>query len=222
MRHRAPRARRTALSVAVPVGLVTSLALTWGATHAAFSATTHNPGNSWQTGTVVLEDSDSDAALFTSEANGPDGLLKPGSSRSRCIRLHYEGSLQADIRMYVGTPDQAETPATALDRYLMMSIERVDVAPEVEVKADCTGIPATATATFLDSSTHTDAPTVETTRTLSHLRTTHADYEHGLVVSSATERGAYMTLRITYVLKDDNLAQDKSSTATFTWEARNT
>ena len=63
MHNRAPRARRTVLSVAGPVGLVASLALTWGSTHAAFSATPGNGGNSWQTGSVVLTDSDNEAAL---------------------------------------------------------------------------------------------------------------------------------------------------------------
>ena len=63
MHNRAPRARRTVLAVAVPVGLVTSLAPTWRSTHAAFPATTGNVGNSEQTGSVVLADSDSEAAL---------------------------------------------------------------------------------------------------------------------------------------------------------------
>ena len=63
MHHRAPRARRTVLSVAVPVGLLTSLAPTRGSTHAASPAPTGNVGNSEQTGSVVLADSDSEAAL---------------------------------------------------------------------------------------------------------------------------------------------------------------
>jgi hypothetical protein len=41
-------------------------------------------------------------------------------------------------------------------------------------------------------------------------------------VNPTTAPNTYMTLRITYVLKDDNLAQNKQSSATFTWEARNT
>jgi hypothetical protein len=41
-------------------------------------------------------------------------------------------------------------------------------------------------------------------------------------VNPATAPNTYMTLRISYSLKDDNLAQNKQSSATFTWEARNT
>ncbi|MGR6967496.1 hypothetical protein ACU610_23860 [Geodermatophilus sp. URMC 61] len=205
--------------MAVPVGLVTSLALTWSSTHAAFSASTGNADNSWQTGSVVLADSDSGSALFTSTSSS-DGALKPGSSRSRCIRLDYTGSLQADIRMYVGTPAGG---ATALDPYLLMSVERgTDVDKDTEVKADCTGFAPTGPATFLDSATHADAPSTATSRTLGHLRAQHRDHDTGIVVNPATAPNTYMTLRITYVLKDEDGAQSKQSAATFTWEARNT
>ena len=215
MHHRAPWARRTVLSVAVPVGLVTSLALTWSSTHAAFSASTGNADNSWQTGSVVLADSDSGTALFSTTT---DGLLKPGLPQSRCIRLDYTGSLQADIRMYVGTPGDG---ATALDPYLVMSVERgADVSPTTTVPADCTGFPSTGT--FLDGATHTDAPTVENSRTLAHLRAQHRDYATGIVVNPATTPNTSMTLRVTYVIKDEDGAQGKQSAATFTWEARNT
>ena len=219
MHHRAPRARRTVLAVAVPIGLVTSLALTWGSTQAAFYASTDNVGNSWQTGSVVLDHSARGSALF---ASASDVALKPGlPPRSRCIRLDYTGSLPADIRMYVGTPSGG---ATALDPYLVMSVERgTDVNSTTTVAADCsTGFTPTATPTYLDSATHTDAPTAETSRTLAHLRTQHADYTNGMVVNPATAPNTYMTLKITYSLKDDNGAQDKQSSATFTWEARNT
>lgn len=218
MHHRAPRARRTVLPVAVPVGLVMSLAVTWGSTHAAFTASTGNVGNSWQTGSVVLADSDSEAALFSTPT---DGALKPGATRSRCIRIDYTGDLAAEVRMYVGTPAGG---ATALDPYLLMSVERgTDVTATTTVAADCTaGFTSTATPTFLDGATHTDAPAVETARTLAHLRAQHTDYGTGIVVNPTTAPNTYMTLRITYVLKDDNLAQNKQSSATFTWEARNT
>ncbi len=219
MRPRASRARRTVFAVAVPVGLVSSLAVTWGSTYAAFSASTDNIGNSWQTGSVVLSHSDSGSALFSSAS---DSLLKPGSPpRSRCIRLDYTGTLPADVRMYVRTPS---TGTTTLDPYLVMSVERgADVTSETTVAADCSeGFTSTATPTFLDGAPHADAPAVETSRTLAHLKTQHSDYTSGVVVNAATAPNTYMTLRITYVLKDDNGAQNKESRATFTWEARNT
>jgi hypothetical protein len=220
--HRAARARRAVLPLAVPVGLVASLALTWGSTHAAFSASTGNVGNSWQTGSVVLADSDSGSALFTTDSavSPNDSALKPGSTRSRCIRIDYTGSLAADIRMYVGTPASG---ATALDPYLVMSVERgTDVGKDTEVKADCSkGFASTGPATFLDGAPHIDAAAASS-RTLAHLRAQHRDYSSGIVVNPNTAPNMYMTLRITYVLQGDNAAQGKQSKATFTWEAQNT
>ncbi|ADB73651.1 hypothetical protein [Geodermatophilus obscurus] len=217
MHHRARRARRTALSVAVPVGLVTSLALTWGSTHAAFSASTGNVGNSWQTGSVVLSHSASGSALFTSAS---DGALKPGSSRSRCIRVDYTGDLAADIRMYAGTPTSG---ATTLDPYLVMSVERgADVTASTTVAADCTGFTPTATPTFLYNTAQANASGADSSRTLAHLKATHPDYGNGVLVSAATAPNTHITLRISYTVKDDNAAQTTQSSATFTWEARNT
>src|SRR3712207_8993270 len=42
----------------------------------------------FRSGSVVLADSDSEAALFSTTT---DSALKPGSTRSRCIRLDYTG-----------------------------------------------------------------------------------------------------------------------------------
>ncbi|WP_158579855.1 hypothetical protein [Geodermatophilus marinus] len=217
MHHRVARARRTVLPVAVPVGLVMSLAVTWGSTHAAFTASTGNAGNSWQAGTVVLADSDSGSALFTSAG---DGSVRPGSTRSRCIRVDYTGTLDADIRMYVGTPTSG---GTTLDPYLGMSVERgTDVSSTTPVAADCTGFTPTATPTFLYNTARADAAGADPSRTLTHLKATHPDYASGLVVSASTAPGTYLTLRISYAVRDDNAAQGTRSDATFTWEARST
>jgi hypothetical protein len=195
-----------------------SLAVTWGSTHAAFTASTDNVGNSWQTGSVVLADSDSEAALFSTTT---DSALKPGSTRSRCIRLDYTGSLPADIHMYAGTPNAG---ATTLDPYLVMSVERgTDVTAATTVAADCTtGFTRTSTPTFLYNTQQADGSSADPSRTLAHLKATHRDHGSGLVVSTGTVQNTYLTLRITYAVKNDNGAQNTQSSATFTWEARNT
>jgi hypothetical protein len=214
----AHRARRAMFAVAVPVGLVLSAALTWTSTYAAFSASTGNTGNSWQTGSVVLADGDSGAALFTS---GSDGALKPGSTRSRCIRVDYTGSLVADLRLYVTTPASG---AVSLDPYLVMSVERgADVAAGTTVAADCsTGYSQAASPTFLYNTQQADDPLAAGSRTLQHLKGTHADFASGLVVDSTTDPDSHLTFKITYSVKDDNAAQNSQSSATFTWEARST
>ncbi len=217
MRPRASRARRTVLPVAVPVGLVMSLAVTWGSTHAAFTASTGNVGNSWQAGSVALDHSQRSSALFTTV---DDGALGPGSSRSSCIRLDYTGSLPADIRMYAGTPSSG---SDTLDPYLVMSVERgADVTSTTTVAADCTAGFTPATSPALYNTQQASAPAADTTKTLAHLKTTHPDYQNGVVVSENTAPNTYLTLRITYAVKNDNGAQNTQSSATFTWEARNT
>ncbi len=216
MRRRASGPRRRVAAAAVPVGLVVSLAVTWGSTHAAFSASTGNTGNSWQAGSVVIDHSQRSSALFTTVH---DGALRPGSTRSSCIRLDYTGSLPADIRMYVGTPG---TGTDTLDPYLVMSVERgSDVTSSTTVAADCVGFPENAPRTFLYNTEQANGSTPDATRTLAHLKARHPDFGDGVVVSTATPANTYLTLRITYAVADDNAAQSKQSSATFTWEARN-
>lgn len=216
MRHRASGPRRRVAAAAVPVGLVVSLALTWGSTHAAFSASTGNTGNSWQAGSVVIDHSQRGSALFTTVS---DGALRPGSTRSSCIRLDYTGSLPADIRMYVGTP---ATGTDTLDPYLVMSVERgADVTSSTTVAANCAGFPENAPRTFLYNTDQANGSAPDAARTLAHLKTRHPDFRDGVVVSTATPANTHLTLRITYAVADDNGAQNKQSSATFTWEARN-
>lgn len=218
MRTLGRSARRTMLAVALPVGLVLSAAITFQSSHAAFSASTGNAGNSWQAGSVVLADGDSGAALFTSVA---DGALKPGSTRSRCIRVDYTGSLGSDIRLYVTTPASG---AISLDPHLVLSVERgADVTSTTTVAADCsTGFTATSTPTFVYNDRQADDPAATSTQTLSQLKSGHPDYASGIPVSTATEPGTHLTFKITYLVKDDNAAQNTRSSATYTWEARNT
>ena len=216
-RHR-HRARRTALAVAVPVGLVLSAALTWTSTYAAFSASTGNTGNTWQTGRVVLTDGDSGAALF---AGPSESALKPGSTGSRCISINYVGSLTADVRMYVTTPTLG---AATLDPYLVMSVERgTDVAEGATVAADClTGFTPTVTPTFLYNTRQADDALADQTATMARLKSEKGTYATGLVVDGTTDPGTALTVKITYLVKDENGAQNTTSNATFTWEARNT
>jgi hypothetical protein len=205
------------LAGVVPVGLVLSVALTWSSTHAAFSANTQNPGNSWQTGSVVLTDNDSGTALFQSAS---ESGLTPGAARSRCIRLDYTGDVAADIRMYVGTPAGG---ATTLDRFLVMSVERgQNVTASTPVAADCTtGFTSTASPTFLFNTRQANDALADQTATLTTLRT-RADYTTGLPLGPSVAPNTSLTLRISYLVKDDNDAQRTRSDATITWEARNT
>jgi hypothetical protein len=209
-------ALRSLLAV-VPVGLLLAGSLVWQSTAAAFTATTDNTGNTWQAGSVTLTDSDAGSALFDSAANG---ALRPGSNRSRCIRVDYTGDLTADIRLSVTTPTAG---AVTLDNYLMMSVERGrDVAAGTVVNPDCsTGFTSNTTPTFLYNTASATTGTADQTKTLGALKTAAPDYANGLRAGTSVAGGTSLTFRIGYWVLDDNAAQSKRSTATFTWEARN-
>jgi hypothetical protein len=209
--------RRTVLAAVVPVGLVLGAAVVWQSTEAAFSASTDNPGNTWQAGTVVLGDSGSGAALFTSP---DDDALRPGSTRSRCIRVDYTGSLAADIRFYATTPAAG---ATSLDPFLVMSVERGrDVPAGTTVEADCSaGYAPSGTPAFVYNDRSAGDPAARQDATMADLKT-HGDYATGIPVGTAVPEDTHLTFRITYLVKDDNAAQGSTSSATFVWEAQNT
>jgi hypothetical protein len=210
-------APRTLLALAIPVGLVLSAAVVWQSTAAAFTASTDNTGNTWQTGSVVLTDSDGGSALFDTSR---DGALQPGSTRSACIRVDYTGSLPANIRLYVTTPVAG---ATTLDPYLVTSVERgQDVTATTTVAADCsTGFTSRATPSFLYNTATASSAGADQSLTMSTLKGSALDYTSGLVVGNAIPQNTSLTFRITYSVKDDNNAQNTQSMATFTWEAQN-
>ena len=216
MRTQQSTAPRTVLAAAVPVGLVLSAAVVWQSTSAAFSATTDNAGNSWQTGSVVLADSDSGAGLFDTTN---DGAIKPGVPRSRCLRVDYTGSLPADIRLSVTTP--APPVTTTLDPYLVMSVEQGrNVTATTPVGADCSGFTPTATPTFVYNITAAGDASADQSATMTDLKS-HATYATGVSVGTAVVKDTSLTFRITYQVKDVNAAQGTSTKATFTWEAQN-
>lgn len=60
----------------------------------AFSATTTNAGNQITAGTVVIGDNDAGAAMYNVTN------AKPGEAVTRCIKVTYTGSLDADVHVY--------------------------------------------------------------------------------------------------------------------------
>jgi len=59
-----------------------------------FSATTQNSGNEISSGTVAISDNDAGSAMFNITN------AKPGDSWTRCIKVLYNGSLPADVKLY--------------------------------------------------------------------------------------------------------------------------
>jgi hypothetical protein len=54
------------------------------------------------------------------------------------------------------------------------------------------------------------------------LKTAAHDWTSGLLVGSSIPQNTSLTFRVSYSVADNNSAQNTQSTATFTWEARNT
>jgi hypothetical protein len=88
------RARKVLLSLVV-IGMVGTVA-GLGA-YSAFTSTTTNSGNSFASGTVSLTDNDAGAAMYNVSNQ------KPGDSVTRCIKVDYTGSVDADVKLYTNS-----------------------------------------------------------------------------------------------------------------------
>ena len=197
---RAARRRAGGLSAAKLLGTLTAVALVAivgvVGTRAAISATTDNPGNQFNAGTISLADNDGGSYMY--QANN----VQPGDSISRCIEVTYTGTLDSTVKLFM------TTPLDTLGPYVDLSIDAGTQASPVF--PSCTG--------FSPSSNLY-------TGTLSAFQTAHATAPAGLVYSpngaSPWTNNNHVVYRVTLTLR--NVArgpgQDFSGTHTFTWQA---
>ncbi len=160
---------------------------------AAFTATTANASNQFAAGTVTLTDDDSATAMF-SVTN-----MAPGASQTRCIKVSYSGSLNANVKLYGSI-----TGGTGLGPYLNLTVYRGSGG----AFGNCTGFTSTETVY---------------TGTLSGFTGTYTSFGTG-AGSWAPVGGAPvddMTYQFVASVQSDNAAQGLTTTATFTWEAQN-
>jgi len=197
-RHTGTKVALTLLVLAL-VG-VTLRVGTWS----AFSATTDNAGNTFSAGTVTLADNDAGGTML-SLANA-----KPGDSDTGCITVSYTGSLASTVRLY-GT-----TAGTGLDQYLDLKVTRGSFASAPAFDS-CTGFTADATDYIGAGAGVVYTGTVQGYPD---------DYATGLVDPTAGTPESWTNpeshvYQIQVTVQDNNLAQGKNATQTFTWEARN-
>lgn len=187
------KGRRLNLVVAV-FALIFVSALVVRTSASAFSDTTDNTSNQWTAGDVILVDDDLAAAMFTVTA------MKPGVAETHCIKVTYQGSLDANVTLY-----GALTAGDGLDDYLNLTVYRG------------TGGDFTGCGTFSSSETVYSG-------TLDGFTGTHTNFGNGAGTWAPTGGGADddMIYQFVVTLQDDNAAQGLTSTATFTWEAQNT
>jgi Camelysin metallo-endopeptidase len=168
----------------------------------AFSSTSSNPGNEFQAGTVNIGDNDSGTAIYNSQN------AAPGESVTKCIKVTYSGSLDADVKLYV-----ADTVGS-LAQYVDLTIQPGNFPGAPPAANACTGFTADGAAIF--------------NNTLQNFRTNHNSWATGLVDNpgSTTEwaAGNSVVYQITASVQSGapNSAQDTTTDVhAFTWEARN-
>jgi hypothetical protein len=197
---RAARRRAGGLSAAKLLGTLTAVALVAVVgvigTRAAISATTDNPGNQFNAGTISLADNDGGSYMY--QANN----VQPGDSLSRCIQVTYSGTLNSTVKLFM------TTPIDSLGPYVSLTIDAgTQASPSFP---DCTGFSSSANVY---------------TGTLSAFQSTHATAAAGLAYSpngaSPWTNSNSVVYRVTLTLQ--NVArgpgQDFSGTHTFTWQA---
>lgn len=187
------------LLTALCVGALGSLAAM--GVFGAFSSTTTNAGNTITAGTVAIADNDAGAAMY-SIANA-----KPGESVSKCIKVTYTGSLDADVHIYT------TSTIGSLGQYV-----------------DLTITPGTqATSTFPSCTGFTpDSGGALYTGTLQNFGNTRNTYANGVVdypgSGSKWATNESVVYQVTASLQSSapDAAQGLTTGAhTFTWEARN-
>lgn len=201
---RPPKDRRAGLWAAglamlAAIGAVVSLG-----TFSAFSSTTSNTGNTFAAGTVTIGDNDAGAALYSLA-----GQL-PGATVTRCIKVTYTGSLEADVKLY--TPSTIGTLGPFLNLTVTPGTQATSTFPA------CTGFTPDASGAIFTGS-------------LSAFAAAHPTYAAGLAdyPAAGTEWATddAVVYRFEVTLADDNAANGgaggalTTGTHAFTWEARN-
>jgi hypothetical protein len=188
------------LLTALCVGALGSLAAM--GVFGAFSATTSNAGNTITAGTVSIADNDAGAAMYSLAA------AKPGDSVSKCIKVTYTGSIDADVRIYT------TSTIGSLGQYVDLTI-----TPGTQTTStfpSCTGFTA-------------DSGGAIYTGTLQNFGSAKNSYANGVVDNPGTTATKWVAndsvvYQVTATLQSSapDAAQGLTTGShTFTWEARN-
>ncbi len=167
----------------------------------AFSSTTSSAANQFSSGTVTLGDNDLGASLYNVSN------AKPGESVTKCIKVTYTGSLDADVHLY--------TPSSigALGQYVDLTITPGSQA--APTFPDCSGFKADPGGSLFSG-------------TLQSFAAARNSYANGLVDYPGVSASKWQTndsvvYQFTATLQSSapEAAQGLSTGAhTFTWEAR--
>jgi Camelysin metallo-endopeptidase len=187
------------LLTALCVGALGSLAAM--GVFGAFSATTTNAGNTITAGTVAIADNDAGAAMY-SIANA-----KPGESVSKCIKVTYTGSIDADVRIYT------TSTIGSLGQYVDLTITPgTQATPSFP---SCTGFTADASGAIYSG----------TLQNFGSAKNSYAngvaDYPGSGTKWAANESVVYQVTATLQSSAPDTAQGLTTGSHTFTWEARN-
>jgi hypothetical protein len=177
---------RSFLMGALAVGLI---AFGSGGTYSAFFSKTSSPGNRFEAGTVHLVDDDGGSVMFNLS-----GMRPSDPARARCMTVTYNGSLNAEVRLY-GT-----ISSSGVEPYVNLKVE---TGTTTSGYGDCSG--------FTPSSTLYDG-------TMSAYPT---GWSSGIAdPGNPWTTGEAHTYRFTVSIQNNPAAQGGTAAATFAWEAR--
>lgn len=200
------RRRRSGLWFVIPAAFLVSSGLVYQTSDAAFTATAPTGTNTWTTGSVVLTLNTSSNVVFNF------GNLKASESQEKCIDVHYDGSLNANVKVYVTSV--AESGTAGLASKLDIKIEEMNQGTTTSLS----GNTCPTVAAELASGTISDLTSALSPKTLANAGTTHGTYGNGLS-SWAPTTSSYKRYRITTTVAAD-APQGATVKAVFTWEAR--
>ena len=185
--------RRVLLTLLV-VGIAGSVA--GFGTYSAFTATSTNTGNAFASGSVAISDNDSNGSMLALSN------AKPGDSSTGCIKATYTGTLAASVRLY-------GTITGTLAQYLTLTVTR---GTNTSAFSSCANFSADATD-YIGSG----AGVVYN----GNLSAFPATWTAGVVDPTSWSQNDAHAYKFVVTLQDNNSAQGLTSTAGFTWEARN-
>ena len=183
----------------VTVGVVALMGLGVFGTFAAFTATSVNSGNQIDSGSVKIDDDSGAVTELYDRTN-----QKPGDSYSACLRLKYNGSLDAAVKLYVSA---GVTNGSDYN----LQVERGSGLTTIDGTRSCAGFSASSTA-------YNGA--------LGSLGTSYAAGVDGKAAAAAWAQDDTVDYRFTITQNDDAAANahttvESSGAHSFTWEARN-
>ncbi len=170
------------------------------ATYSAFSSTTASEGNRFAAGTVNLGDNSLGSFMYqVADA-------KPGTTVTKCTKVTYSGSLDADVKLYASS-------VAAVGQYINLTITPGTGSPTFP---GCTGFTADGAAAY--------------TGTLKGFADTYSSFDNGFVDNPGSTTkwvtGDAVVYQFTLTMQDDNAANGVTSALStgdhsFTWQARN-